>query len=161
MSNADPFASVVSQVKEAASVDLSGDWKPDPGQYTVALTDVDSGISQQSSIPYVRATFQILDGDLKGRSFTDSFFCDANQKGQMGIRSLALAAACIAGSEIPQAGKSTGQYTIECRNVLQTNKGAVLVLELSKQKNKKHVPGKNKEFYDRINYARRIPAATT
>ena len=40
---------------------------------------------------------------------------DEAQKGQMGIRGLALAAACVAGAEIPQAGKNTGQFVIECR----------------------------------------------
>ena len=147
----DAFAQCVTTCKEAAAnMDLSGDWKPNPGEYMFALTNVSSG-ADEKGIAWVRSNFRILDGDLKGREFSDYFYLDPSAKGTMGLRNLALLSTCVAGSEVRDPS--------QCRKVLQDNIGAVLVGEVKRQANKKPGPGKP-AFYDRISYTRRIPTSS-
>lgn len=157
MANSNPFTSVVSQMAEAAAIDLSGDWKPAPGEGTWVLTGVDSGVTEKG-VAFIRPRFQVADGDEKGRDFSDYFHLDPKQKGQMGIRGAALLASCVAGAEIPQAGANLGQFITKCHEVLQSNIGAVIIGESGVRANKKPKPGQASQ-YPFLKYSRRIPTS--
>ena len=74
----DAFLEVLAQCTEAAAgMDLSDDgWMPPDGNYDVMVEDVASGVKEKEGVnnAWVKPVFTIVDGEFKGRSFSDYFW---------------------------------------------------------------------------------------
>lgn len=150
--SSDPFVQTVtaSCAEAVKNLDLADGWKPDPGSYTIALIGVESGV--EKGIAWIRPRFRIVDGDLKGREFTDYFKLDPAQKGLMGMTKCARLATVLAGAEVKDQ--------VKCRDTMQSSIGAILIMSAGRKPNKKHVPSDPNSgpvAYADLVYLRRVP----
>lgn len=100
----DAFLEVLAQCTEAAAgMDLSDDgWMPPDGNYDVAVEDVASDIKEKDGVnnAWIKPVFTIVDGEFKGRSFSDYFWITPGMtEPSISLKNLCRYATCLLGSE--------------------------------------------------------------
>ena len=87
----------------AQGMDLSDDgWMPSDGGFDVTVEDVASGIKEKDGVnnAWVKPVFTILDGEFKGRTFSDYFWIQPGLiEPSISLKNLCRYATCLQGSE--------------------------------------------------------------
>ena len=101
----DAFLEVLAGCTDACTnMDLSDDgWMPPDGNYDVLIEDVAAGIKEKNGMnnAWVKPSFNILDGEFKGKTFTDYYWIQGNlTEPSISLKNLCRFATCLAGVEV-------------------------------------------------------------
>lgn len=130
----DAFLEVLASCTDAcAGMDLTDDaWKPPDGSFDVMVDDVASGLKEKEGInnAWIKPTFSILDGEFKGRTFTDYFWITPGmEEPSISIKNLCRFATCLQGFET--------KNPIEAAEVVKASIEACLTVEVYRTKSRK------------------------
>lgn len=144
----DAFLEVLAQCTEAAAgMDLSDDgWMPPDGNYDVVVEDVASGIKEKEGInnAWIKPVFTIVDGEFKGRSFSDYFWITPGMtEPSISLKNMCRYATCLQGSET--------RNPIEASEIAEASVGEFLNVDVYRTKSKK--TGK---VYANIRYCQKL-----
>jgi hypothetical protein len=151
----DAFLEVLAGCTEVAQgMDLSDDaWKPPNGNYDVHIEDVASGTKEQGGVinAWVKPVFTILEGEFKGKSFTDYFWITPGlTEPSISLKNLCRFATCLQGAET--------KNPIEAAEIAKASVGEFLTVEVYRSTAKR---GKNAgKEYANIRYLSRLEATT-
>ncbi len=154
MANDDAFLEVLAGCTEVcADMDLSDDgWMPPDGSFDVMVEDVASGIKEKNGITnaWIKPVFTILDGDFKGRSFSDYYWIQPNlTEPSISIKNLCRFATCLQGAET--------RNPIEAAEIAKASVGEFLNVEVYRTTAKKG-PNKGKT-YPNVRFCQRLDAS--
>lgn len=147
----DAFLEVLAGCTEAcANMDLSDDgWMPPDGQYDVMIEDVSRGIKEKNGVnnAWIKPTFNILDGEFKGRTFTDFYYIAGGpmKEPTISVKNLCRFATCLVGSET--------RVPLEAAEIVNAGVGEFLTVEVYRTTSKK--TGKT---YSNIRFLQRLEA---
>ncbi len=130
----DAFLEVMNSCTEVATgMDLSDDgWKPPNGNYDVAIEDVASGLKEKNGVnnAWVKPVFTILDGEFKGKSFSDYYWIEPGlTEPSISLKNLCRFATCLQGSET--------KNPIEASEIAKASIGEFLSVEVYRTFSKK------------------------
>jgi len=103
-------------------MDLSDDgWMPPDGQYDVMVEDVANGLKEKNGVnnAWIKPIFNVLDGEFKGRTFTDFYYIQGGgmKEPTISVKNLCRFATCLVGSETKNpidaaqiANAATGEF---------------------------------------------------
>jgi hypothetical protein len=123
-------------------------WTPPDGGYDVMIDDVATGIKEKNGVnnAWVKPSFTIIDGDFKGRTFTDYYWIQPGaEEPTMSLKNLCRFATCLAGMEIKDP--------IAAVTIARESKGEFLSLEVFRTTSKK-----NGKVYSNLRYLSRLEA---
>ncbi len=149
----DAFLEVLAGCTDAcAGMDLSDDgWKPVDGEYDVMLEDVTVGTKEGEGITnaWVKPTFTVVDGEFKGRSFSDYFWIAGGMvEPSISVKNLCRLATCLAETEV--------KNPIEAAEICKAAVSEFLTVEIYRTVAKK---GKNKgKVYANVRFLQRLEA---
>ena len=146
----DAFLEVLASCTEVAQgMDLSDDgWKPPNGNFDVLIEEVTSGMKEKGGVnnAWVKPAFSILDGEFKGRTFTDYFWIQPGlSEPSISLKNLCRFATCLQGSET--------KNPIEAAEIAKASAGEFLSVEVYRTTSKK--TGKT---YPNIRYLAKLEA---
>ena len=147
----DAFLEVLAGCTEAcANMDLSDDgWMPPDGQYDVMIEDVSSGVKEKNGVnnAWVKPAFSILDGEFKGKTFTDFYYIQGGvmKEPTISVKNLCRFATCLVGSET--------RIPLEAAEIAKAGVGEFLTIEVYRTTSKK--TGKT---YPNIRFLQRLEA---
>lgn len=123
----DAFLEVLAGCTEAAQgMDLTDDgWKPPDGTFDVMVEDIASGVKEKDGLnnAWIKPVFTILDGEFKGRSFSDYFWIQPNlTEPSISLKNLCRFATCLQGSET--------KNPIEAAEIAKASVGEFLTVEV-------------------------------
>lgn len=130
----DAFLEVLAGCTDAcANMDLSDDgWMPPDGGYDVMIEDVGSGIKEKSGVnnAWVKPCFSILDGEFKGKTFTDYYWIEGGlTEPSISLKNLCRFATCLSGVET--------KNPIEAAEIAKASIGEFLSIEVYRSKSRK------------------------
>ena len=131
----DAFLEVLAGCSEAcANMDLSDDgWTPPDGEYDVLVAEVTAGVKEKNGVnnAWIKPTFGILDGEFKGRTFTDFYYIQGGhmKDPSISVKNLCRFATCLIGSET--------RIPLEAAEIVNGSAGEFLTLEVYRTTSKK------------------------
>ena len=149
----DAFLEVLAGCTDAcAGMDLSDDgWKPPDGEFDVMLEDVTVGTKEKNGLnnAWVKPTFNVVDGEFKGRTFTDYYWIEGGMTDpSISVKNLCRLATCLAGTEV--------RNPIEAAEICKAAVGEFLTVEVYRTTSKR---GKNAgKVYSNIRFLQRLEA---
>lgn len=151
MANEDAFLEVLAGCTEVcADMDLSDDgWKPPNGEFNVMVEGVTSDTSEKDGVTkvWIKPMFTILDGEFKGRSFTDYYWIEPGLKEpSIAIKNLCRFATCLQGAET--------RNPIEAFEIVKASVGEFLNIEVWRGKPSQ----KTGKIYANIRFCQTLPA---
>lgn len=130
----DAFLEVLASCTEVAQgMDLMDDgWKPPNGNFDVMVDEVAYGIKEKGGVncAWIKPVFSILDGEFKGRIFTDYYWIDPTKsEPSISLKNLCRYATCLQGSETKDP--------ITAAEIAKESKGEFLSVEVYRTTSKK------------------------
>jgi hypothetical protein len=133
-------------------MDLSDDgWMPPNGNFDVMVEDVASGIKEKNGVnnAWVKPVFTILDGEFKGRTFSDYYWIQPGlTEPSISLKNLCRFATCLQGSET--------KNPIEAAEIAKASVGEFLSVEVYRTTCKSG-PNKGK-IYPNVRFLARLEA---
>lgn len=159
MANDDAFLAVLAGVQGACqNMDLSDDgWMPPDGQYDVLIQEVTTGVKEKNGVnnAWVKPTFQVVDGEFSGRTFTDFYYIEGGMtEPSISVKNLCRFATCLAGTEV--------RDPIEASAIVDQATDEFLTVEVFRTTSRK--TGKtypNVRFLQRLEATEQEPETTT
>jgi hypothetical protein len=149
----DAFLEVLAGCTDAcANMDLTDDgWMPPDGSFDVMVESVGSGLKEKNGVnnAWIKPVFTILDGEFKGRSFSDYYWITPGMaEPSISIKNLCRFATCLQGSETKQP--------IEASEIAKASVGEFLNVEVYRTTSRK--TGKT---YPNVRFCQRLEATET
>lgn len=148
--NNDAFLEVLAGCTDAcANMDLNDDgWMPPNGTFDVMVEDVATGVKEKNGVnnAWVKPVFTVLDGEFKGRSFSDYYWIVPGlSEPSISMKNLCRFATCLQGTDT--------RNPIEAAEIVKASIGEFINVEVYRTTSKK--TGK---IYANIRFNQRLDA---